>query len=476
MKRQLLIILVCSLSVISACSVHERTAPEAMDERVSDLVREGDDTSRPAVDWWLSFEDEMLNQMVAQALAENPTIDRAAAGVRKAEAFLAGQKAADLPGVNLTGSVGRARTEGFMGGISNSWNLSAAATYELDFWGKRQALKAQRLLDRDSSLAAVSSAMISVSAQVADTWYLLVERQAQLTLAEERVALKRERLEFVEQRYGRGTVLAEQVYGGRLELATEEANLVGYKADLAVATHALGALLNRKPGALDETMGKLPNASFPSMSPLADESLSSRLILGRPDMVQAMNQVKKADEAVAVSLADRFPTFSLTAGYGRAGYDTGSMSGSGPVWNIGGNLLAPLLDWGARKSKVTADKAAFDESMASYRSTALSAFKEAEDALSNYHHGEMAVALFEDALSSAVSTKAYVRSRYLEGASDYLSLISARISENEAKGRLIANQRMLLSYRIGLARALGGSFSDSWAEHYVLKSMPPAAR
>jgi len=114
MKRQLLIILMCSLSVISACSVHKRTAPEAMDERVSDLAMEGDDTSRPAVDWWLSFEDEALNQMVAQALAENPTIDQAAAGVRKAEAFLAGQKAADLPGVNLTGSVGRARTEGFM--------------------------------------------------------------------------------------------------------------------------------------------------------------------------------------------------------------------------------------------------------------------------------------------------------------------------------------------------------------------------
>lgn len=429
MKRLVTVILLSFLFLPVGCSLHKRTATDATTERVSDLATDEDEIMRPMVDWWLSFEDEALNEMVARALVENPTIDQAAAGVRKAEAFLAGQKAADLPGVNLTGSAGRSRTEGFMGGVSSSWNLSAAATYELDFWGKRQALKNQRLLDRESSLAALSSAMVSVSAQVADIWYLLVERKAQLTLAEERVALKRERLELVERRYGQGTVLAEEVYGGRSDLASEEANLVGYRADMAVAGHALAALLNRKPGALEETIQGLSLASFPSMPPLADQSLSSRLILGRPDMVQAMNQVRKADEAVAVSLADRFPSFSLTAGYGRAGYDYGNMSGSGPVWNIGGNLLAPLLDWGARKSKVTADKAVFDESLASYRSTALSAFKEAADALSNYRHGEMAVALFEEALGSVVSTKAYVRNRYLEGTSDYLPLLSARISE-----------------------------------------------
>lgn len=453
--------LLFSLFVVSGCSFHKRAAPEAIDELVSDLVMEEGERSRPLVDWWLSFEDEALNKMVAEALVENATIDQAVAGVREASAYLARQRAADLPGVNLTGSAGRSRTEGVMAGVSNSWNLSAAAAYELDVWGKRQALENQRRLDRNTSLATLSSAMISVSAQVADIWYLLVERKDQLTLAEERVALKRERLALVERRYGQGTVLAEAVYGGRNELASEEVNRVGYRADMAVAAHALATLLNRRPGALEEITPGLPQATFPRLLPLGDHPLSSRLILGRPDMVQAMNRVKKADEAVAISLADRFPTFSLTAGYGRAGYDTGS----GPVWNVGGNLLAPILDWGSRKAQVRADEAAFDQSLASYRAAALSAFQEAADALSNYRHGEMAVSLFEAALDAALSTTSYVRNRYLEGASDYISLLSARISENDAKSRLIASQRVLLSHRIGLARALGGSFSDSWAKY-----------
>ncbi|WP_300667645.1 efflux transporter outer membrane subunit [Desulfoluna sp.] len=467
MKRALWIFLMLTLWAFSACSVHQRTAPEALMTLSSDLGEGGAADVRPAVDWWLSFEDEALNTRVAQALKENPTLDGAAAQVRKAEAFLAGQKAADLPGVTLSGNLGRARTEGVMGGVSSTWNLSAAASYELDLWGRRAALTTQRVLDRDASLAALSSAMVSVSAQVADTWYLRVERSAQLSLAEARVALRRERLELVERRYGQGTVPAREVYGARAELAAEEAFLSGYRSDLAVAEHALSALLNRKPGTTEEPLpGGAPGA-LPDLSPLADRPLSSRLILGRPDMIQAMIQVEKADEAVAVSLADRFPSFSLTAGYGRSGYEVGPLSGSGPVWNVGGNLLAPLFDWGGRRAMVKADRAAFDETLALYRSTALAAFKEAADALSFCRNGDMAMARLQDAFDAASSTTAYIKSRYLEGASDYLTLLAARISENEARGRLIAQQRLLLSHRIGLARALGGSFSDQWLQSYV---------
>lgn len=464
MKRVMMAVLVVCLPLAAGCSMHQRRAPEALETRVSDLVSETDAGSRPVVDWWLQFQDEALNGLVDRALTENPTIDRAAAGVRKAEAFLSGQKAAELPGVNLAGSAGRARTTGVMGGISDSWNLSAVASYELDLWGRRRALTNQRRLDRDAALAALASARVSVSAQVADTWYLLVERRIQQRLAEERVAMRRERRELVERRYAQGTVAAQEVYGARAELAVEEASLAGYRADAEVADHALAALLNRKAGNLGDPLPEIPLDPFPPTSPLGDQPLSSRLILGRPDMVQAMTQVKRADEAVAVALADRFPSFGLTAGYGRASYESGGISGSGPVWSVGGNLLAPLLDWGARRASVTANRAAFDESLAGFRTTALLAFREADDALSRYHHGETAVARFEAALEAASANSDFVKNRYLQGASDYQALLMARLSENEARGRLIANRRLLFSHRIGLARALGGSFSDRWSK------------
>jgi len=467
MKRLFSLVVAIAVGALSACSVHERTAPGALSEQAADLRDAGDETLRPEVDWWLSFEDEALNGLVARALGENPTLEQAAANVRKAEAFLTGQKAADLPGVNLTGSAGRARTQGGMVGISNSWSLSAVASYEVDLWGGRQALETQRVLDRESSIASFSAALVSVSAQVADTWYLRLERQAQLDLSEERVAMRRELLEMIEWRYGQGTATARDVYDTRTELAVDEVTLARYRTDVAVADHALSALLNRKPGDFEATVPGLSSKILPKMSPLADEPLSSRLILGRPDMVRAMLDVKKADEAVAVSLADRFPSFSLTAGYGRAGDGWDAGSTSGPVWNIGGDILAPLIDWGRRKALVEADRAAFDESLARYRSTALAAFTEAADALTRCRNGEREDARLEASLEASSATTAYVTSRYLEGASDYLTLMIARIAENEARSRLATSRRLLLSNRIGLARALGGSFSDTWVRTYV---------
>lgn len=469
MKPALWGVLLFSLGALCSCSLHQRTATESLETLAADLTEDEDEGPRPAVDWWLSFGDDSLNRIVARALKENPTLDQAAASVRRAEAFLAGQRAADLPGVNAIGSAGRGRTQGVMGGVASSWNLSAVASYELDLWGRRAALETQRVLDREDSLAALAAAFVSVSAQASDTWYLWGERRARRELSEERVALLKERLGMIELRYGRGTVPAREVYDARGELAAEEVALSGYRADAAAAGHALAALLNQNPGHIDGAFKPPHPYSIPSLPTLAGKPLSSRLILGRPDMVRAMIQVKKADEAVAVSLADRFPSFSLTAGYGRAGYDWGSLSGSGPVWNIGGDLLAPLMDWGGRKSRVTADKAAFDEALARYRNLALSAFKEAADALSRCQTGEDAVARSQEALEAALSTAAYTHSRYLQGAADYLALLGARIAENEARGRLITQQRLLLSHRIGLARALGGSFNDTWLTAYVNK-------
>lgn len=467
MKRRWMMVLALGLGILSGCSVHDRTAPGALAEEASDLREAGDKTPRPEVDWWLFLEDETLNTLVETALEENPTLDRAAANVRKADALLGAQKAADLPGVNLTGSAGRARTEGFMAGISNSWNLSAAASYELDLWGGRQALENQRALDREASLASLSEALVTVSAQVADTWYLRLERQVQQDLSEERVALRRELLEMIEWRYGQGTATARDVYDTRTELAVDEVTLARYRTDVAVADHALSALLNRKPGGLEAVVPGISDKPLPTMAPLARDPLSSRLILGRPDMVRAMLDVMKADEAVAVSLADRFPTFSLTAGYGRAGDGWEAGSNSGPVWNIGGELLAPLIDWGRRKSLVEADRAAFDDALARYRTTALTAFTEAADAFTRCRNGEREDARLKESLDASSATMAYVTSRYLEGASDYLTLMIARIAENEARSRLATSRRLLLSNRIGLARALGGSFSDTWVETYV---------
>ena len=136
MRPWISVLLVGALIWAGACSPHKRGALGAAGRTVADLATECDETPRPTVDWWRAFEDETLHGLVVKALAENPTIDAAISGVRVAEAFLTGQRAADLPSVNINGSLGRSRSIGFMGGLSTTWSISGAASYELDLWGR----------------------------------------------------------------------------------------------------------------------------------------------------------------------------------------------------------------------------------------------------------------------------------------------------------------------------------------------------
>ncbi|MCG8472926.1 MAG: efflux transporter outer membrane subunit [Desulfobacterales bacterium] len=436
----------------AGCSLHERQALKKISGETKDLQLFERPLEKRSLEsgWWVNFNDEVLTRLIETALLANPDVRSARSGIRRAEAFLSVQKAADLPGVNATGSLGRSRSSGPMGGVLSTWSLSVAASYELDLWGKRSALKAQRVLDHEMAQARLEATKISLSARVADTWYLFQERTRQLALSQKLVDLRKEQLELMEMRYGQGILSVDSIYKGRAELAAAKAHSAALAADVRVASHALSALLNQRPGS---PLGHQPEA-LPTLSPLEKSPLNSRLILTRPDVVLAMKSVEQADEAVAISFAERFPSFSLTSGVGRAGYDAGATDASGSIWSIGGNLLAPLLDWGARKSRVEADKAAMDQAVFSLRSTLLRAFKETEDALVRCRKGEVRLVQFQEMHTSSLAQLAHVKSSYLDGVSDYLSFLETRISEVQAQARVEGGRRAVLSHRISLARSL----------------------
>lgn len=438
--------------VMAGCSLHTRTAEQRVASQTSDLASHGAaSTPESASPWWSVFEDEALGHWMKRALTdENSRLVSARAGVERAEAYLKAQKATDLPGVNVSGSLGRSRSQGIMGGVSSSWNLSLASSYELDLWGKRAAHKKQRMLDREMALLSQRLSTISLSARVADTWYLLKERTSQWELASREAELRKAWLDTVTHRYQQGVVSVSAVYGARSQLATTQARVAALKGDVTVAGHALSALANEKPGAARiDSRGPLPQ-----LPGLSTTHLPSELVLDRPDVRLAMAEVQKADEAVAVSFANRFPSFSLTAGYGQGGYDSGGLDGSGPAWNIGGNLLAPLLDWGGRKAKVSADKASLTKAESDLRTVALEAFQEAADALIRCRQAEESLAEYQQVLALSLSNTEYVKARYLEGASDVLELLEAQMGEVSARSQLVLAKRQVISTRISLARAL----------------------
>jgi NodT family efflux transporter outer membrane factor (OMF) lipoprotein len=458
--RILLIMAVAGMLAVLCCScaVHK---PEPITLHVSlpeAYIEQSSPATIPVVPdrWWEAFDDKQLNQLMEKAFRGNLDLDQALARLEQLEAVARQKDAKRLPYVNLEGTAARSRQLGTLGAdTGNSYEMSIAAGFEVDLWNKLKSRTLASVLESQASLEDIRTLYLTISAQVADLYYLMVEQRAQIELADRTVKARNAALELVEQRYREGLVSALDLYQARQTLAAALAREPAFEATLATTSHALSVLIGDYP---KPTIGG--NLSdFPNLSSGYPTGLPSELLKRRPDIRAALLRLRASDQQIGAAVAERFPSINLLADYGRAGADFGT-SVSETVWSLIGNLTLPLLDWGSRKAEVDRTKAVFAEQLGQYRQTVLVAFQEVEDALVGNHSTEEAIRRLEEEEAAAGSALRLAVDRYLDGLSDYLPVLTAQTLHFDAQSRLLSARRNLISERISLARALGGNWMD----------------
>jgi len=453
------------LLFLSGCKIHHEadltpgiTLPGHWAETDSsgnadDTQAELDTLSSP---WWLVFEDEQLNLLESKALEGNYGLKQAYARIHQFEAMFTQAHAARMPQVSLKGSKNRGRSLSNMGfAVGETANLSLSASYEIDLWGKLKNSQQSRQYAMEASAQDLQTLMLSLSAQVADTYYLLMERNQQMELAGKTLKSRSDTLDLISNRYREGLVSSLDVYQAKQALALSQSKIPQIERDLAQARHAMSVLL----GTVPETGSELEVPSIPDLSRTFAKGLPSELLKNRPDIRAEILRLKSADRDVGTAIANRFPSLNLMGDYGTMSMDSGSTI-SGTVWNLLANVAMPLIDWGGRKAAVEQKKAVFEEKMAHYNETVLNAFREVEDALTALEKMEE-IRHFQQE-ESRVSEAAWrlSRERYLDGLSEYLPVLTAEIMYIDSLSRLIATRRQIISGRISLARALGGHWME----------------
>lgn len=449
------------LAVLSAgCAVY-RPQPVEPPVPVPPSFAGGSAPGAPVERWWEAFGDRGLNRVMEEAFAGNPDLARAYERLEQSRAIYRGAAAAGRPSIDLQGEWSREDTPSFFGNnTGNSYILSAAARYELDLWRKLKSRTKAALLEVEALREDVETLYISLSAEIADLYYLAAEQRAQLRLAEQTVESYADILSLVERRYRAGLVPALDVYQARQGLAGVKAQRAAIESSLRVTEHALSVALGRYPAgeAVEGGVAELPEtpAAFPA-------GLPSEVLSRRPDVRAALLRLKASDERVAAAIADRFPSFNLVASYGKSSlvFSTGDIVGN--FWKVLVDLSQPLLDGGRRKAEVDRSRAVFRENLALYRKAVLSAFQEVEDALVRNRASEERIRRLKEQAEAAAATLRLSRERYLRGLSDYLEVLNAQTLLYETRSRLLAARRQLISDRITLARAVGGR----WMEHEV---------
>lgn len=463
MRLRFFLLIGCGLLVLpgSGCTLHQpqpATLPFSVPGGYVESSGEGEPHTT-LEHWWDRFGDSNLNALMSEAFTANPDLQQAYARIEQAEALVRTTGAAQRPTLDLAGAAGRRRQAvGVIGAVTaDTYSLSLPASFELDLWRKLASRTEAARLEQDASREELKALYLSLSAQVADLYFLAVEQKAQLDLTDRNIAAFADTLERVERRYREGLVPPLDVYQSRQNLAAARSRRPQFENGLATAEHALSILLGRYPG-----RGVVnDHRQLPQTIPDFSAGLPSQLLLRRPDIEASLLRLRASDARIAAAIAERFPALRLTGSYGGQSAELGDLLASGNIfWNLLLNLAQPLYDGGRRAAEVDRSRAVFSENLAGYYKSVLTAFREVEDALAAGRTGEERIARLRQSEEASAAALRLALDRYLQGLSEYLPVLTAQGLHFDAQSQLLSARRQLIADRVTLARTLGGDWMD----------------
>ena len=452
--------------LLAGCAVHKPQSielpaplPGSFSEKKEAAVTRGTPIDR----WWKAFGDEKLNILMEETFAGNLDLAQAFARLDQLLAITGINAASGRPFLDLGGQASRGSRPGFFGDDTGSnYSLSLTVGYEMDLWKKLDSRTKAATLEAEASREDILALYLTLSAQLADLYYLAVEQRSQLQLMDNTIRSFTEIYELVKRLYIEGLVSALDLYQARQNLASSKARRPVFEANLTLAENALSIILGRYPDR--KSAGKLnmlpkPPAPIPPNFP-------SEVLARRTDIRAALLRLKASDSSVAAAIADRFPSFNLlgSTGRSRTAFSTGAFSGM--FWNLLVNFAQPVLDGGKRKAEVERNRALFRENLAIYHKTVLTAFQEVEDALVKNRTTQERIARLEEQVQSTEAGLRISIDRYIQGLSDYLPVLTAQALHFDGQSQLLAARRQLISDRISMAKAIGGDWMGKEMEKF----------
>ena len=448
-------------------SAEVKTAPDGSVWRVARQAEQ-----QPRGQWWLAFQDPRLTELVDEATRNNASLAVAAARVKQARAIAGIAQADRMPQVGLGLQAQRARPAALDAGNAatphTSYSASLSASYEVDLFGRvGSGIEAARQ-DAGASEASYRSVLLSLQADVAQTWFRLRALDAELAAVDGAVRLRAESVRVNQRRFDLGDIGEFDLTRAKTELSATRAEAIGLQRQRTNAEHALAVLLGRPAARFTAITSPLPDTVA---LPAIPAGLPSHLLERRPDIAAAQRAMEAANARIGVARAAMFPALNFNAaGGGVGGAMADVFNWSSRSWVLGALLSLPIIDGGRNKANVTRSEAASEESVAAYREQVLVAFAEVEDNLAGVRILAEQGAQLDEAVRSARRSAELARKLYDAGRSSYLDLLDAQrnLATSERSAVQLRGNQALTT--VALIRALGGGW-DAPAQ----EAAPPLA-
>jgi NodT family efflux transporter outer membrane factor (OMF) lipoprotein len=457
--------------LLAACSFAPRyevpSTPPAAASYASDgwaPARPNDAQDRGA--WWQQFQDPVLDEVQSKVADANQDLKAALARLTQARASTRIARAGLLPALSVGASATRARTSQhsphYVPGsqpTGNNFDLEADLSYEIDLWGRvRNSVTAARAAQQ-ASAADLAALTLSIRAEAAIDYFTLRAEDAEQSLLDRTVGDYSKALELTQNRFRGGGAAATDVAQAQAQLEGARTQAADMRLQRAQTEHALAVLQGLNATGYHIASNPLPAAAVP---PAIVTGLPSQLLERRPDVAGAERRVAAANAQIGVARAAYFPVFDLAA---LAGFDSTRasnwMSAPSRMWSAGPSAVLTVFDANRHRAQVAQARASFDEQVADYRNTVLTAYQEVEDNLAALQQLEQESDSESAAVAATGKALEQAQYRYRAGLVTYLEVASTESASLAAQLGSVNIQLRRLNASVLLIKALGGGWLPS---------------
>ena len=486
MKRATLSLAIALLGLAAGCTVGPRYSRPAAPTPAPDAWKTqppweqaAPKDSIPKGTWWQIFHDPALDAYEQQLLQANQSLvaardrlDQARSLARVATANMFPQLSADPSAVRERGSGNRplnGAAPTIMNGsvqtvapyTQNVFTIPFSLNYEADLFGRVRHNVEAANASLQSTAADLQNVQLVLTAELAADYFTLRELDAEYQVVQESVGYERKGLDLVNHRHEGGIANGLDVAQQATLLDSTISQLALVQQSRAQFEHAIAVLVGQ--AASTFTVPVAPLRDAPPPVPLG---VPSDVLERRPDISTAERTMAFENAQVGIARTAFYPHITLSGAGGLQSQNIASLFNAPSfIWSLGADAFEPILQGGRNRANLAAARTAYDQSVANYRQSVLTAFQQVEDGISNLSTLSQALATQSSAVEDARRALSIANNRYVGGVTTYLDVITAQTT-------LLANQRLatqLLGQQmvsaVYLVKALGGGWDASEINH-----------
>lgn len=461
-------------SIAWSCNVPEKVllpVSQTLPDQYEPLLAT-DSTNIATISWRAYFDDPNLIALIDSALQNNQELNILLQEIQVSQNEVLEREGEYLPFVRLGAGIGAEKPGRYTraGAVEEQldiepekafpeplgdFQLGAVATWEVDIWRKLRNAKDAAQLRYLAATEGRNFLVTNLVAEISETYYELLALDNLLKIINDNLLLQQDALSKVklQKENARATQLAVNRFEAQL-LNTRNLQYA-IKQQITEAENRINFLAGRYPSEVARNPQSFMDMPLDSIQ----AGVPAELLANRPDIRQAEYELAAANLDIDVARADFYPRLDITAGLGFQAFNPKFLaSPESVVFNLAGDLMAPLINKKAIQARYNMATAKQIQAVYAYEQTVLSAYTDLLNQLNklnNYSKSFDTKTAEVDILNKSVNI---ANSLYRNARGDYVEVLLTQEEVLDAKMELMETRLEQLQAKVAIYRTLGGGW------------------